>query len=157
MCIRDRYEVVGELPKLVEQFNFIDLKCVGIFNGIKTRMGCACSKGNKTSVKSPVSRRIHAENNKPLRFGAAFSEDMLYDEDEAFLSSRAFNRKVKVWNSMCSSPNSNQTLSMEERLSRYYAENSTEFLKQLRKGPPPKYRWTAWKTCLLYTSDAADE
>eukprot|EP00826_Nyctotherus_ovalis_P006935 TRINITY_DN11693_c0_g1_i2.p1 TRINITY_DN11693_c0_g1~~TRINITY_DN11693_c0_g1_i2.p1 ORF type:complete len:462 (-),score=47.74 TRINITY_DN11693_c0_g1_i2:39-1337(-) len=111
-------------------------------------MGCACSKGNKTSVKSPVSRRIHAENNKPLRFGAAFSEDMLYDEDEAFLSSRAFNRKVKVWNSMCSSPNSNQTLSMEERLSRYYAENSTEFLKQLRKGPPPKYRWTAWKTAL---------
>ena len=36
----------------------------------------------------------------------------------------------------------------EEALDKYYNESVKEFIKCLRKGPPTKYRWLAWKTAL---------
>ena len=51
--------------------------------------------------------------------------------------------KIKIWNDMSSSSSN-----MTKGLMNFYESNPEEFLKNLKNGPPAKYRWAAWKVAL---------
>jgi len=112
-------------------------------------MGCnVCSKGHKQTPKrstAPVKRPVsnNAIITQKLYFGPEFAEEELYHKDPRILNSEEMKHNIKQWEAMAENNNT-----IHEGLEKYYKLESKSFLERLKKGPPPKYRWAAWKTVL---------
>jgi CRISPR/Cas system CSM-associated protein Csm2 small subunit len=52
-------------------------------------------------------------------------------------------QSIKQWELMAQNGGT-----VDEGLEKYYKLESKNFLERLKKGPPPKYRWAAWRTVL---------
>lgn len=122
-------------------------------------MGCGASEntesaGQTTAEQGPEKEAIQEQKQAPEHkpcFGHFFAEEELYKGDPLVYASDEMKQTVQKWDAMSSGAESK-----EEALDRYYAANPEDFLKCLKKGPPPKYRWVAWKT-VLHVSQATSE
>eukprot|EP00826_Nyctotherus_ovalis_P027024 TRINITY_DN2107_c0_g1_i4.p1 TRINITY_DN2107_c0_g1~~TRINITY_DN2107_c0_g1_i4.p1 ORF type:complete len:404 (-),score=109.20 TRINITY_DN2107_c0_g1_i4:150-1361(-) len=114
-------------------------------------MGCGASENTESAGQSTAEQGPEKETIQELKkvpehkpcFGHFFAEEELYKGDPLLYDSDEVKQAVQKWDTMSSGAESK-----EEALDRYYAENPEEFLKCLKEGPPPKYRWLAWKTAL---------
>ena len=114
-------------------------------------MGCSQSKNTieinqSTNEESDNPHLIHKAKSKVLTkkpcFGKYFSEEEIYESDQELLSSEEIKLSVKKWNDM------SQGHDKAEALQHFFKENPAEFFNALKNGPPPEYRWLAWKTAL---------
>jgi len=65
---------------------------------------------------------------------------------DPLINSDKMKRSAKEWEKIIKKSN------IEESISNYFNRNPNEFLNLLKDGPPPKYRWVAWKTVLQINS-----
>jgi hypothetical protein len=80
-----------------------------------------------------------------LNVSQAFSEKELYNNDPLLLSSEEMKSEVLMWDAMVQGSST-----ITEGLKKYFNANQSEFLRLLKKGLPPKYRWSAWKVALHF-------
>ena len=109
-------------------------------------------KPNEPSTNMEPTPKKKEPEFKKLCFGEKFAEDALYNGDPNLTNSDEKNQQQQLWDEMIqSSPN------IAKGLCDYYSKNHDTFLKNLKKGPPCKYRWEAWKTVLniekIYEND----
>ena len=115
-------------------------------------MGCSSptaipEDGQSTAAQSPDKKYTNEEKKVVKKkipcFGVGFSEEELYQSDPELLNSEEMKISIQKWDSMCK-----ERSDLTVGLAAYYNENGEIFLKNLKKGPPPKYRWASWKTVL---------
>eukprot|EP01022_Parablepharisma_sp_SALTPOND_P030656 TRINITY_DN76_c0_g1_i1.p1 TRINITY_DN76_c0_g1~~TRINITY_DN76_c0_g1_i1.p1 ORF type:complete len:447 (+),score=45.51 TRINITY_DN76_c0_g1_i1:75-1415(+) len=126
--------------------------------GKTTNMGCgegACTGGKKLPPKIAAPAKVHHTSHqkdpkpKKLCLGPAFSEQELFNSDPLILYSDEMACITSKWETMSrTSLHPDRAIDTEEGLYNYFTMNTVKFLKRLKKGPPPKYRWTAWKVAL---------
>jgi len=123
-------------------------------------MGCGgCGtdddKSSKNSAFAPKKIKSKSSLNaekRVFKFGPAFSEELIFGSNLELLKSDAFIVISKKWENMIyNSENSNKAINTEEELTKYFNKNPLGFYDNLRNGPPPKYRWMAYKIVIHYT------
>eukprot|EP00826_Nyctotherus_ovalis_P011204 TRINITY_DN12928_c0_g1_i11.p1 TRINITY_DN12928_c0_g1~~TRINITY_DN12928_c0_g1_i11.p1 ORF type:complete len:392 (-),score=125.90 TRINITY_DN12928_c0_g1_i11:104-1279(-) len=116
-------------------------------------MGCGsecslqCSKTSNNPLNPPkATAKKEAEKMllKPI-----LTERELFCNTFLMSNSDAIKRNTKEWEKLVKS---SRATSVEEGMRNHFAVNPSDFLIRLKHGPPPKYRWTAWKTVLQVSS-----
>lgn len=117
-------------------------------------MGCdVCSKDTKPKTKRTTFPARPPSSNvvttQKLCFGPEFAEQELFHKDSALLGSDEMLRRTRKWDAMALTRSEfSAPATVDEGLENYYRAETKKFIRRLKKGPPPKYRWAAWKVAL---------
>lgn len=112
-------------------------------------MGCGnecslqCNKASNNPLNPPkatVKKEAERILLKPI-----LTEQELFCNPSLMSNSDAVKRNTKEWEKLAKS---SRATSAEEGMRDYFAVNPSDFLARLKRGPPAKYRWAAWKTVL---------